>query len=161
LEQRRHRQAPRRRVRVERVDELADPVDDLDLVRLEVPDEMPAEGVAERGVLPLQILSTVLTDDLDPRLDEDPHVLERNVLGRRPDRLAVSDLAAEMVIRSLHRFRRHVRSSAALASNVSLSFAPGSSSTSSSRTRSTRPISGPSEKPSSIRSPPSTARSPI
>ena len=51
LEERGHRQPPGGGVGVERVDELADAVDDLDLVRLQVPDEVPAERRAVSGVL--------------------------------------------------------------------------------------------------------------
>ena len=46
LEQRGDGQPPRGRVGVERVHELADPVHDLHLVRLQVADEMPAKRVA-------------------------------------------------------------------------------------------------------------------
>ena len=62
----------RRRVRVERVDELAGAVDDLDLVRLQAADEVPAERVAVDGVLRLEVLRAVLADDLDPGLGERP-----------------------------------------------------------------------------------------
>ena len=45
------------------MDELADAVHDLHLVRLEVPDEVPAERVAVLGVLRLEVLGAVLADD--------------------------------------------------------------------------------------------------
>ena len=53
--------------------ELADAVHDLRLVRLQVPDEVPAERVAVLGVLALEVLRAVLADDLDPGLDEHSH----------------------------------------------------------------------------------------
>ena len=46
---------------------------------------MPAERVAVLGVLRLEVLGAVLADDLDPRLDEQRHVGERDVLRRRDD----------------------------------------------------------------------------
>ena len=67
LQQRGHGEPPRRRVRVERVDELADAVHDLDLVRLQVADEVPAEGVPVDRVLRREILRPVLPDHLDAR----------------------------------------------------------------------------------------------
>ena len=56
----------RGRLGVERVDELADPVDDLRLSALQVADEVPAERVAVDGVLRLHVLRAVLPHDLDP-----------------------------------------------------------------------------------------------
>ena len=53
------------------MDELADAVDGLDLVRLEAADEVPAERVAVLGVLGLEVLHAVLADHLDPGLGED------------------------------------------------------------------------------------------
>jgi len=85
LYERGHVEPCRRRVRVEGVDELADPVHDLHLVRLEPADEVPAERVAVLGVLGFEILDAVLTDDLDPCLGEDRHLRERGVLRRRDD----------------------------------------------------------------------------
>ena len=81
-------EAARGRLRAERVDELADPVDDLRLVRLEVADEVPAERVAVDRVLALEVLGAVLADHLDPGFDEHGHVLERTRTSspRRPSR---------------------------------------------------------------------------
>jgi hypothetical protein len=45
-----------------------------------MPDEVPAERVAVRGVLGLEILCPVLSDHLDPGLGQDPHLLWRHVL---------------------------------------------------------------------------------
>ena len=72
--------------------ELADPVDDLHLVRLQPPDEVPAERIAVLGVLLLEVLSAVLPDDRHTRLDERRHVGERNVLRRGDDRHGRADL---------------------------------------------------------------------
>ncbi len=66
--------------------ELAGAVHDLDLVRLQVADEVPAERVAVLGMLALEVLRAVLAHDLDPGLDEPPHLLERHVLRRGDDR---------------------------------------------------------------------------
>ena len=54
--------------------ELAEPVHDLHLVRLQVADEVPAERVAVEGVLALEILRAVLPHHLDPRLCERSHL---------------------------------------------------------------------------------------
>ena len=83
LKERRHLEPPGRGVGVQRVDELADPVDDLDLVRLKVADEVPAEGVAVGGVLRFQILRSVLADDGDPRLDQRRHARRRRRTSSR------------------------------------------------------------------------------
>src|SRR5215831_894656 len=99
-----------RGLRVERVHELAGPVDDLGLVRLQVADEMPAERVAVLGVLPLELLGAVLADDLDPRLDENRHVRERDVLRRRDDRDATADVGADALVVCADGLRRRSRS---------------------------------------------------
>ena len=78
--------------------ELADPVHDLHLVRLQVTDEVPAEGVAVGGVLALEILSAVLADDLDSGLDENGHLLDGHVLRGDDDGDAVADLVADASI---------------------------------------------------------------
>ena len=57
--------------------ELADPVDDLHLVRLQPPDEVPAERIAVLGVLLFERLSAVLPHYRHTRLDERRHVGER------------------------------------------------------------------------------------
>ena len=92
LDERRHRQPPRGRLGVERVDELADPVHHLRLAALEVADEVPAERVAVDGVLGLQVLRSVLPDHLDPRLGERGHVFDRYVLRGRDNGHPRADL---------------------------------------------------------------------
>ena len=57
------------------MDELAQLVHDLGLVRLQVPDEVPAEGVAVERVLALEVLRAVLPHDLDAGLRERRHLL--------------------------------------------------------------------------------------
>ena len=74
--------------------ELADPVHDLHLVRLQVTDEVPAEDVAVGGVLALEILSAVLSDDLYSGLDENRHLLDGHVLRGDDDADAVADLGS-------------------------------------------------------------------
>ena len=54
----------------------ADPVHDLHLVRLEMADEVPREGVAVLGMLRIEILRPVLTHDGDAGLEELRHVGE-------------------------------------------------------------------------------------
>src|SRR5207245_3312466 len=61
LHERGNLELPRRRLRGQRMAELADPVDDFRLAALQVADEVPAERVAVRGVLCLEILGAVLT----------------------------------------------------------------------------------------------------
>ena len=85
LEQRGHGQPAGRRVRVERVHELADLVHDLRLVRLQVADEVPAKRIAVDRMLCQEILRAVLADDLDARLGEDPELCDGDVLRRRDD----------------------------------------------------------------------------
>jgi hypothetical protein len=48
-------------------------------------DEVPTEGIAVDAVLRLQVLGTVLADDLDTRLGEGGHVLDGDVLRRGHD----------------------------------------------------------------------------
>ncbi len=49
-------------------------------------DEVPAKGVAVDGMLLLEILGTVLPHHLDPRLEENGHLLHAHVLRRGDDR---------------------------------------------------------------------------
>ena len=70
LDERRDRELRRGRLRVERVAELADRVDDLRLAALQVADEVPAERIAVARVLRLEILRAVLADDVDAGVDE-------------------------------------------------------------------------------------------
>ena len=65
--------------------ELAELVHDLDLVRLQVPDEVPAERVAVARMLALEILRSVLADDLDTGLCERAQLLRGDVLRRDDD----------------------------------------------------------------------------
>ena len=133
LEQPRHRQAPGGRVGVDRVDELAELVHDARLVRLEGADEVPAEPVAVELVLALQVLGAVLADDLEPRLGEHAHLLERHVLRRRDDRDAGTRLRPHRLVRVAHRRGVHASSRAARSSSRALSLRAGSSTTSSSK----------------------------
>ena len=86
--------------------ELAQPVDDFHLVRLQVPDEVPAEGVAVERVLPLEILRAVLADDCDSRLRESTQLLGGDVLrrhdhrDRRPDVVADAGVARRNLARA-------------------------------------------------------------
>ena len=92
------------------MDELADPVHDLHLVRLEVADEVPAERVAVLGVLRLEILRAVLADHGDARLEQRRHVgaarrtssPRRSSRPRRPARCTSREALADDV-RRLHR----------------------------------------------------------
>ena len=98
LEQRRNGQPRRGRVGREGVDELAESVDDLDLVRLQVADEMPAEGIAIGRMLSLEILRTVLSHDLHPGLDQNCHLVHGDVLRGDDDGDSVPDLLAYAAI---------------------------------------------------------------
>src|SRR5437016_13627303 len=80
------------------MDELADRVHGLRLAALEMPDEVPAEGVAVDRVLRLEILRAVLANDLDSGLGEDRQLLDRDVLRRRDDRDRVADLGADALV---------------------------------------------------------------
>ena len=74
--------------------ELAEAVHDLHLVRLQVPDEVPAEGVAVARVLALEILRSVLAHHLDTGLCEGAQVVRGDVLRRDDDRDVRADLLA-------------------------------------------------------------------
>jgi hypothetical protein len=50
-----------------------------------MPDEVPAEDVAVRVVLRLEVLRAVFSDDVDARLGEGGQVLDGDVLRRRDD----------------------------------------------------------------------------
>ena len=78
--------------------ELADPVHDLHLVRLQVADEVPAEGVAIGRVLSLEILCAVLAHDLHTGLDESREVVDGDVLRGHDDGDAVADLLPDAAI---------------------------------------------------------------
>src|SRR5260221_132875 len=73
LNERRDRELRRGRLGVERVTELARRVDDPRLAALEMADEVPAERVAVAGVLRLEILGTVLPDDLHAGVHQQLH----------------------------------------------------------------------------------------
>ena len=85
LEERWNGEASRCRIGAQRVDELAQLVHDLGLVRLQVPDEMPAEGPAVEVVLALEVLRAVLPHHLDAGFRERRHLLCGHVLGRDDD----------------------------------------------------------------------------
>ena len=80
------------------MEELADRVHGLHLAALEMPDEVPAEGVAVDRVLRLEILRAVLAHDLDSGLGEDRQLLDRDVLRRGDDRDGVSDLSPDALV---------------------------------------------------------------
>ena len=77
------------------MDELAESVHDLHLVRLEMADEVPAKRLAVERMLALEVLRAVLADDLDARFGEDRHLVDRDVLRGRDDRHAFADLVAD------------------------------------------------------------------
>src|SRR6266576_3461736 len=62
----------------DRVDELGEREDLLDLAALELPDEVPAE-LGMRGRLGLELLGAVLAEQLEAGLAQDRQVLERDV----------------------------------------------------------------------------------
>src|SRR5439155_27229696 len=110
LDERRDLEAARRRLRVARVAELADAVDDLRLPALQVADEVPAEGVAVGRVLRLQVLRAVLADDLYAGLGQNGHLLERHVLRRGDHGHAWADLCANLRVPLADLVRRYGRS---------------------------------------------------
>src|SRR5262249_14392302 len=110
LDERRNREATRRRFGVERVDELADAVDDLRLVRLQMPDEVPTECVAVLRVLRLEVLRAVLADDVDACVRENAHVGKRHVLRRRDDGHSGTDLRADAFVTLANALRRYTQS---------------------------------------------------
>ena len=77
------------------MDELAQPVDDLDLVRLQVPDEVPAERIAVERVLLLEVLRAVLADDCHAGLGQRSELLCGDVLRGHDDRDGRADLFAD------------------------------------------------------------------
>ncbi len=78
--------------------ELAGPVHDLHLVRLQVADEVPAEGVAVDRVLSLEVLCAVLPDDLHPGLYKSCQPLDGDVLRRDDEGDALTDLFPDAAI---------------------------------------------------------------
>ena len=106
LDERRDLEAARGGQRVERVAELAQRVDRLRLPALEVPDEVPAEGAAVRGVLRREVLGAVLADDRHARLRERRHGIDVHVLRRGDDGHSRPDLCDEPLVASPHRVRR-------------------------------------------------------
>jgi len=80
------------------VAELTEGAYERRLAALEVPDEVPAEGVAVAVVLRLEVLGAILTHDLDPCLHERRQILERDVLRRDDDRDVRSDLLADALV---------------------------------------------------------------
>src|SRR5262249_16919059 len=139
----------------------ADAVHDLRLVRLQVPDEVPAERIPVDRVLALEILGSVLAYHLDPGLDQHGHRVELHVLRGSDDGHRGAGFGPHLLVSRPDALRGHDSSFRARRSSSSRSFRAGSVRTSSSSTLSARPSSGPSEKPISIRSLPSTARSRI
>src|SRR5207248_3256000 len=89
--------------------ELAQLVDRLRLAALEMPDEVPAEGVAVARVLGLEVLRAVLAHDLDSGLGERAELLDGHVLRRGDDRHLRAQLCADpLVVRAdgLSRYRQ-------------------------------------------------------
>ena len=141
--------------------ELAQLVHDLDLVRLQVPDEVPAEGVAVERVLALEVLRAVLPTTSTPGFRERAHVLGRTYFvatttvtpgptSSRDARVALGDLARR---RDAHAGTLAATSSRAAASSASR---PSSSPLSFRLRISPRisPIRGDSGSPSAMRSAP-------
>ena len=108
LDERGNRELRRRRFRVERVAQLAQRIDGLRLPALQVADEVPAERSAVARVLRLEVLRAVLSDDLDARVDENPQLVDREVLRRDDDRHCGPNLVLQrgVAFRDLVRGRR-------------------------------------------------------
>ena len=92
------------------MNELADAVDDLRLVRLQVADEVPAKRVSVFRVFRLEVLRAVFADDLDTGLGKHAHFGERHVFRRRDDRHTRADLRAYAGVALAHFVRRDNRS---------------------------------------------------
>jgi hypothetical protein len=80
------------------VAELAELAHDGGFAALQVPDEVPAEGVAVAVLLRLQVLRAILAKDLDAGLGQSGQVLERDVLRRGDDRDVRPDLVANALV---------------------------------------------------------------
>jgi hypothetical protein len=78
--------------------ELAELAHERRLPALEVPDEVPPEGVGVPRVLYLQVLGAVFAHDLDARVRQCGQVLERDVLGRDDDRDVGADLLTDALV---------------------------------------------------------------
>ena len=89
--------------------ELADAVQDFRLVGLQVPDEVPPEGVTVDGVLAFEVLRPVFTHDPHARLGQNSHVLEGDVLGGRDDGHSLTGLLANARVIRPHGVRRQGR----------------------------------------------------
>src|SRR5439155_22649775 len=98
LHERRDLQPPRRRLGVERVDELAHLAHRLCLAALEMADELPAKHVAIGAVFRYEILEFVFADDRDSGVCENRHVFDGDVVRRGHDRHAGADLLAEALV---------------------------------------------------------------
>src|SRR3989442_10031976 len=72
-------------------------------------DEVPPESVAVDGMFRLEILCSVLSDHLDPGLDEDGHVFNGDVLRRGDDGHCVADLGTDLAVALADLVRRHAR----------------------------------------------------
>jgi hypothetical protein len=89
--------------------ELTDAVDDLRLVRLQMPDEVPPKGIAVLGVFALEVLCPVLPDDLDTGFGEHGHVRHRDVFGGRDDGHSLTGLVPNARVIRAHGVRRQGR----------------------------------------------------
>ena len=98
LDERRNLELGRRRLRVERMTELACCIHDLRLAALQMTDEMPPERIAVVGVLHLEVLRAVLPHDLDARVGEQLELVERQVLRGDDDSDAGADLLPQRYI---------------------------------------------------------------
>src|SRR4029453_13436212 len=85
-------------------------VDALCLAALQMADEVPAERVAVRGVLGLEILGSVLAHDVDPSLGPDRHLLWGPVLRGRDDGYVRADLDPYPLVALPDLVRRQLRS---------------------------------------------------
>ena len=71
---------------------------------------MPAERVTVFGVLALEVLRAVLSDDFDAGFREGTQVGERDVLRGRNDRDGLADLRADALVVRADDLRRDSRS---------------------------------------------------
>jgi len=70
-----------------------------------VADEVPPEGVAVPRLLRLQVLETVLADDLNPGVGQGGHVVHRDVLRGDDDGDIRPDLVSQNLIAFADGFR--------------------------------------------------------
>src|SRR4029453_6084417 len=91
------------------MDELAETVHALRPAALEVADEIPAERVAVRCVLQLEVLCAVLAHDLDPGLGENGQVVAIDVLRSGDDGHPGPDFLPYALVASAYRLSGQAR----------------------------------------------------